>query len=98
MPWSIAKASSAKARSIETGRTRLHSRPHAAAAPTTFHLFCDDENLSLCVRGHSFRCGGVDMMDFCFAERTHAEQFRGRFGGEFIDAKSRPKWRGSQRR
>jgi hypothetical protein len=63
----------------------------------TSRLFCDDEKLSLCVRGHSFRLGDVDMIVFCFAERAHAEQFRDRFGGEFFDAKSRPKWRGSQR-
>jgi hypothetical protein len=27
----------------------------------------------------------------------HAEQFRERFGGEFINPKPRPKWPGSQR-
>jgi hypothetical protein len=37
------------------------------------------------------------MLVFCFAERSHAEQFRDRFGGEFIDPKSRPKWPGSAR-
>jgi hypothetical protein len=35
---------------------------------------------------------------FCFAERSHAEQFHQRFGGEFIDPKSRPKWPGLRRR
>ena len=34
---------------------------------------------------------------FCFAERAYAEQFRERFGGEFIDPKDRPKWPGSRR-
>ena len=29
--------------------------------------------------------------------RAHAEQFRERFGGEFINPKSRPKWPGSNR-
>jgi hypothetical protein len=29
---------------------------------------------------------------FCFAEREHAELFRERFGGEFIDPKDRLKW------
>jgi hypothetical protein len=81
--------------------------PHQVALPAarcgganyvTIRLFCDDENLSLCIRGHSFRRGDVDMVVFCFAERTHAEQFRGHCGGEFIDAKSRPKRRGSQLR
>ena len=76
----------------------------------TIHLFSED--LSLCPRGHSFYrsarkpgCndafdGGSDGMDmnvFCFAERAHAEQFRERFGGEFIDPKDRPKWPGARR-
>ena len=33
----------------------------------------------------------MDVNVFCFAERAHAEQFRERFGGEFIDPKDRPK-------
>jgi hypothetical protein len=49
----------------------------------TIRLFC--EPLSLCPRPHSFRRGDDDMIVFSFAERRHAEQFRGRFGGEFID-------------
>jgi hypothetical protein len=57
-------------------------------------LFCEDQKLSLCVRGHR---ADVDMSVFCFAERVHAEQFRDRFGGEFIDPKDRPKWPGSRR-
>jgi hypothetical protein len=35
---------------------------------------------------------------FCFAECEHAEKFRERFGGEFIDPKSCPKWPGEGRR
>jgi hypothetical protein len=61
----------------------------------TIHLFCED--LSLCPRGHFFYRDGTDFNVFCFAEREHAEQFRQRFGGEFIDAKDRPKWPGSKR-
>jgi hypothetical protein len=77
--------------------------PHQVALPAarctghndvTIHLFCDD--LSLCPRGHSFYRDGVDINVFCFAERAHAEQFRDRFGGEFIDPKFRPKWLGSR--
>jgi hypothetical protein len=30
----------------------------------------------------------MDMNVFCFAERAHAEQFRERFGGEFIDPRT----------
>jgi hypothetical protein len=37
------------------------------------------------------------MLVFCFAERDHAEKFRDRFGGEFIDPKGRPKWPGTRR-
>jgi hypothetical protein len=32
-----------------------------------------------------------DLAIFCFAHRQHAEQFRERFDGEFINPKSRPK-------
>jgi len=33
------------------------------------------------------------MTVFCFAERKHADQFQARFGGEFIDPATWPKWR-----
>jgi hypothetical protein len=60
----------------------------------TIHLCCED--LSLCPRGHSFYRDGTDFNVFCFAERRHVEEFRKRFGGEFIDPKDRPKWPGSR--
>ena len=63
----------------------------------TIRLFCVDEGLSLCDRGHSFRRDDADMNVFCFAEREDAEKFQRRFGGEFIDPKDRPKWPGSKR-
>ena len=72
--------------------------PHQVALPAyrctggnhvTIHLFCAD--LSLCPRGHSFYRDRTDLNVFCFAKREHAEQFRERFGGEFIDPKDRPK-------
>ena len=78
--------------------------PHQVALPAarcgganyvTIRLFC--EGLSLCRRTHSFRRDDMDILVFCFADRECAEKFRDRFGGEFIDPKSRPKWRGSQR-
>jgi hypothetical protein len=78
--------------------------PHQVALPAahcsghnyvTIRLFC--EGLSLCPRTHSFRRNDADMLVFCFAQREHAEQFRDRFGGGFIDPKSRPKWPGSKR-
>jgi hypothetical protein len=61
----------------------------------TIHLFC--EGLSLCPRGHSFRHDSADFIVYCFADRSHAEKFRDRFDGEFIDPKSRPKWPGTHR-
>jgi hypothetical protein len=80
--------------------------PHQVALPAarrtshnyvTIRLFC--ESLSLCPpRTHSSRRGNQDMLVFCFADRDHARQFKDRFGGEFIDPKSRPKWHGSKRR
>jgi hypothetical protein len=72
--------------------------PHQVALPAavwmgrnyvTIRLFC--EGLSFCPRGHSFCRNNTDMNVFCFAERAHAERFHERFGGEFIDPKSRPK-------
>ena len=78
--------------------------PHQVALPAstctggnyvTIRLFC--EPLSLCPRTHSFRRNDVDMIVFCFAERGHAELFTTRFGGEFIDPKTRPKWPGARR-
>jgi hypothetical protein len=79
--------------------------PHQVAVPAerclggnyvTIRLFC--EGLSMCTRGHSFRRNDSDINVFCFAERSHAEQFQARFGGEFIDPKDRPRWPGSGRR
>jgi hypothetical protein len=61
----------------------------------TIRLFC--EPLSLCPHTHSFLRADTDMLAFCFAECDHAEQFRERFGGEFIKPKDRPKWPGSRR-
>jgi hypothetical protein len=80
--------------------------PHQVALPAyrcsgrnyvTIHLFRDGERLSLCPRGHSFYRDGVDMNVFRFAQHRHAEQFRERFGGEFIDPKDRPKWPSTRR-
>jgi hypothetical protein len=77
--------------------------PHQVALPAarctghnyiTIRLFC--EGLSLCPRGHSFYRNDMDMSVFCFAKWTHANQFQARFGGEFLDPKSRPKWPGSR--
>jgi hypothetical protein len=43
-----------------------------------------------------FRRDDIDMSIFCFGKRGDAELFQARFGGEFIDAQSRPKWRSSR--
>ena len=82
--------------------TMVREYPHQVGLPAercnghsyvTVRLFC--EGLSLCPRTHSYRQNDTDMLVFRFANRAHAEQFRDRFGGEFIDPKSRPKWPGS---
>jgi hypothetical protein len=79
--------------------------PHQVALPAyrclghnflTMHFFCHGEGLSLCTRRHSYRDNDVDMTVFCFAKRDHAEKFRGRFGGDFLDPRDRPKWPGSR--
>jgi hypothetical protein len=55
------------------------------------HVF-EGEGLSLCTRRHCYRENDIDMAVFCFAQRDHAEKFRGRFGGDLLDPKDRPKW------
>ena len=62
----------------------------------TKHEFCRD--LSQCPRGHSFFRDDQQYVVFCFGEWTHAELFRHRFGGEFIDPKDCPRWPGSHRK
>jgi hypothetical protein len=78
--------------------------PHQIALPAyrclghnylTMRFFCEGERLSLCPR-ITFRRDDRDMLVFCFAQRQHAEQFRARFDGEFIDPKSLPKWPASR--
>jgi hypothetical protein len=73
--------------------------PHHVALPAfrchghnyvTMRLFC--EPLSLYPRPQLCRRDDGDMTVFCFAERRHAEQFRERFGGEFMDPGTPPKW------
>jgi hypothetical protein len=43
--------------------------------------------LSLCPRGHFFWRDDVGFNVFCFAEKSDAEKFRERFGGEMVDTK-----------
>jgi hypothetical protein len=75
--------------------------PHQVALPAcrvnganyvTIRLFCDDEKLSLCVRGHCFRRDGQDHIVFCFAKREDADRFAQRFGGEPMTPATRPPW------
>lgn len=75
--------------------------PHQVALPAcrvnganyvTVHLFCDDEKLSLCVRGHWFRRDGEDHIVFCFAKPEDADKFAQRFGGEHMRPETRPPW------
>ena len=58
----------------------------------TIHLFCADEKLSLCQRGHWFRRDGRDHIVFCFAKRDDADKFFAKFGGEHMTPETRPPW------
>jgi len=49
--------------------------------------------MSLCPRGHSIRRDDTDYVVLCFSERTDAERFMKRFGGEFIEPRDRRAWR-----
>ena len=66
--------------------------PHqvAFAEAKVMQSFC--VGLSLCVRGHWFRCADEDYQVRCFAEREHAELFTARFGGELMTPETRPPW------
>lgn len=57
--------------------------------------FCKD--LSLCPRGHTFYQNGGWVNVWCFADETHAEKFKARFGGEMLDPQDRPRWPGQVR-
>jgi hypothetical protein len=63
----------------------------------TIRYFCEGERLPWCAPCHSHGEDDVDMTVFCFAERAHSEQFRERFGGEFLEPKDRPKGPAAQR-
>lgn len=75
--------------------------PHQVALPEgayvghryrTLYYFIEREGLSLNTRGHTFMRDDVWHHVFCFAEREHAELFRSKFGGEWMDPKDRPRW------
>jgi len=72
--------------------------PHQVALPASaslnggyevIHEFCND--LSLCSRGHSVAHNGEWFNVYCFSERTDAERFMARFGGEKFDPRQRGK-------
>jgi hypothetical protein len=56
-----------------------------ARSYNVIHDFC--QGLSLCPRGHFFWRDDVGFNVFCFAEKSDAEKFRERFGGEMVDTK-----------
>jgi len=76
----------------ETGRGRdtyLHCSDNVdKKSPQLPHY----PRISLCPRGHFFYRDGIGFNVYCFADRTHAEQFQARFRGEHIDPKLQPKW------
>jgi hypothetical protein len=53
--------------------------------------FC--RTLSLCPRGHTVQRDNVTYSVFCFADPSHADLFRERFGGERFDPKDRGRGR-----
>jgi hypothetical protein len=70
--------------------------PHQVALPAdqlkgannaVIHEFCG--GLSLCPRNHTVHRDDVAYVVFCFADASHAERFRERFGGERFDPKDR---------
>ena len=79
-----------------TGRAIDSGWPHQVALPADrvvganyniTHDFCRD--LSLCSRGHCVQHKGTQYVVFCFADPTHADLFRERFGGERFDSNDR---------
>jgi hypothetical protein len=64
----------------------------------TIHYYILAEKLSHWSRGHHFNRDGVGFNVHCFADREHAERFSGRFGGEIINPKDRPRWPGTGRK
>jgi hypothetical protein len=72
--------------------------PHQVALPASVslnngyivvHEFC--KGLSLCSRGHAVFHEGQWFNVHCFSERTDAEKFMQRFGGEWFDPQNRGK-------
>ena len=66
--------------------------PHQIALPAdqligkNYHViyeFC--RRLSLCSRGHTVQRNSITYKVFCFADPSHADLFRERFGGERFD-------------
>ena len=50
------------------------------------------KGMSVRPRGHFFYRDTIGFNVYCFGEREHAEQFCGRFNGEFIAPEERPRW------
>jgi hypothetical protein len=76
--------------------------PHQVAVPAKIslgegykvvHGFCKE--LSLASRGHSVIGPDNEWWNvFCFAEKAHAERFKDRFGGQWLDSAKRGKGKG----
>jgi hypothetical protein len=74
--------------------------PHQVALPAermmgdghkVIREFCRE--LSLCQRGHTVQRDDRTYRVFCFADPSHADLFRQRFGGEPFDPKDRGRGR-----
>lgn len=66
---------------------RLCSREHWRAQ----HDFCQQENLSGAPRGHRFLRNEEWWLVKCFADRSDADRFMERFGGEYMTPATRPR-------
>jgi len=76
-------------RAVDTGWPYQVALPADACTGGQYdvvHDFC--RGLSLCPRGHYFRRDDAGYNVFCFATKEHAEMFRDKFGGEWVEPKN----------
>ena len=85
----INRKSELNKRAVDTGWPYQVALPADACTGARYdlvHDFC--RGLSLCPRGHYFRRDDVGYNVFCFATKEHAEMFRDKFGGEWVEPKN----------
>jgi hypothetical protein len=101
LPTSLAAAESAVVyRKGELSKGMIDRQwPHQVAVPADsctganwvrIQEFC--KGMSVRPRGHFIYRDTIGFNVYCFGEREHAQQFCGRFNGEFIAPEERPRW------